>query len=350
MDTLQKLGDSLMNHYAGLDISLGKAAICIVDETGGVVREMVVASDPAIIADALHDAAASFRRVGLEAGPMAPWLNAGLADLGLPAICIEVRQMRAFAKASPIKTDKRDARLIAQAMRTGLFKATHVKTDASQRLRLLLRHRQSMMRRNRDLLNTIRGTLKAFGYRIGVGKSSLFTNRVRETLTDAELLNMTEPLLKAYEHGLAILADLDAQLLAAARADRICCLLMTVPGVGAMTALAFRTGVDIASRFEKSQTVGAIFGLTPRIYASGEVEHVGRITKCGDGLVRWLLYEAANSILTRCKGQNWLKDWALNVARRRGMRKARVALARRLSVVMHRMWVNHTPFSALKLA
>lgn len=337
-----------MNHYAGLDVSLEKTAICILNEDGIVIRELVAASDPAAIAQALYQVAPSFRRVGLEAGPLAPWLYAGLADLGLPAICIEVRQMRAFAKASPVKTDKRDARLIAQAMRTGLFKATHVKTDASQRLRLLLRHRQSMMRRNRDLLNTIRGTLKAFGYRIGAGKSSLFARRVREELDDAELLGMTEPLLKAYEQGLVMMADLDAQLLSAARADDICRLLMSVPGVGAMTALAFRTGVDIASRFEKSQTVGAIFGLTPRIYASGEVEQRGRITKCGDGMVRWLLYEAAKSVLTRCKSQNWLRDWALNVARRRGMRKARVALARRLAVVMHRMWINRTPFSALR--
>ncbi|KEY99975.1 transposase [Sphingomonas sp. BHC-A] len=153
-----------MIHYAGLDVSLEKTAICILNEDGVAVRELVVASDPAAIAQALYEGAPSYRRVGLEAGPLAPWLYAGLADLGLPAICIEVRQMRAFAKASPVKTDKRDARLIAQAMRTGLFKATHVKTDASQRLRLLLRHRQSMMRRNRDLLNTIRGTLKAFGY------------------------------------------------------------------------------------------------------------------------------------------------------------------------------------------
>jgi len=187
--------------------------------------------------------------------------------------------------------------------------------------------------------------LKAFGIRIGGGKSALFAHRVRRQLDDPELLAMTEPLLTAFEEGLQALENLDRQVLDAAKADPVCRLLMTAPGVGAVTALAYRTGVDVAHRFDKSRLVGAIFGLTPRIYASGEMEQIGRIAKCGDGMVRWLLYEAANVMMTRCKTDNWLKNWALNVARRRGMRKAKVALARRLAVVMHRMWVTGTPFA-----
>lgn len=334
-----------MEYYVGLDVSMESTAVCVLDATGDVVLERSVPSEPAAIAACIGAIGGAPARVGLEAGPLSPWLYGELAERGLPVWCIEVRQMKAFARASPVKTDRRDARLIAQAMRTGLFKATHVKTDRSQRLRLLLRHRQAMVRRNRDLLNTVRGTMKAFGIRIGGGKGALFARRVRQQVGDPDLLAMTEPLLEAFEDGLRAMQKLDRQVLAAARQDQVCRLLMTVPGVGAITALAYRTGVDVAQRFEKSRLVGAIFGLTPRVHASGEMERIGRISKCGDGMVRWLLYEAANVMMTRCRTDNWLRNWALDVARRRGMRRAKVALARRLAVVMHRMWINGTPFA-----
>ena len=334
-----------MAHYVGLDVSLERTAVCVLNEGGEIVLERSVLSDPDDIGACLAVVPGEIGRVGLETGPLAPWLYGGLAERGLPVFCIEVRQMKAFAKASPVKTDKRDARLIAQAMRTGLFKATHVKTDRSQRLRLLLRHRQSMVHRNKDLINTVRGTLKAFGIRTGGGKNTLYARRVRKAIDDPMLLAMTEPLLTAYEDGLRVLADLDKMVLDVARQDDVCRLLMTVPGIGAVTALAYRTGVDVAHRFDKSRLVGTIFGLTPRLHSSGETEQIGRITKCGDGMVRWLLYEAANVMMTRCKADNWLKAWARNIAKRRGVRKAKIALARRLAVVMHRMWITGTPFS-----
>lgn len=333
-----------MSYYVGLDVSMKLTAICIIDDAGNAVMERVVASDPDDIGRCIEEFDGEIGRIGLEAGPLAPWLFGGLAERGLPVVCIEVRQMKAFAKASPIKTDRRDARLIAQAMRTGLFKIAHVKTDYSQRIRLLLRHRQAMVRRNKDLINTVRGTLKAFGIRTGGGKNTLFARRVREAIDDKKILAMTEPLLAAYEDGLRTLAKLDEMVLAIAKKDVICRRLMTVPGVGPVVALTFRTGVDVAHRFDKSRLVAAVFGLTPRVHASGEVEQVGRITKCGDAMVRALLYEAANVMMTRCRADNWLKSWALKVARRHGARKAKVALARRLAVVMHRMWVDGTDF------
>ena len=212
-------------------------------------------------------------------------------------------------------------------------------------MRLLLRHRQSIVRRNKDLINTVRGTLKAFGIRTGGGKNTLFARRVREAINDPMLLAMTEPVLAAYEHGLRTLARIDRMVLDVVRKDKVCRLLMTVPGVGPVTALAFRTGVDVPHRFNSSRLVAAVFGLTPRVHASGETEQIGRITKCGDGMVRWLLYEAANVMLTRCRARNWLKSWALAIARRRGARKAKVALARRLAVILHRMWIDGTEFS-----
>jgi transposase len=333
-----------MSYYVGLDISVKLTAICIIDETGRVVTERVVASDPVDIGRCIEEVDGEVGRIGLEAGPLAPWLFGGLADRGLPVVCIEVRQMKAFAKASPIKTDRRDARLIAQAMRTGLFKVAHVKTDYSQRVRLLLRHRQAMIRRNKDLINTVRGTLKAFGIRTGGGKNTLFAQRVRAAIDDKMILAMTEPLLAAYEHGLQTLAKIEKMVLTIARKDAICRRLMTVPGIGPVVALTFRTGVDVVHRFDKSRLVAAVFGLTPRVHASGEIEQVGRITKCGDAMVRALLYEAANVMMTRCRADNWLKSWALGIARRRGVRRAKVALARRLAVVMHRMWIDGTDF------
>jgi transposase len=161
------------------------------------------------------------------------------------------------------------------------------------------------------------------------------------------LLTMTEPLLAAYEDGLRALAAIDKMVLEIAKKDAVCRRLMTVPGVGAVTALTFRTGVDVP--VDKSRLVAAVFGLTPRVHSSGEMQQVGRITKCGDAMVRALLYEAANVMMTRCRADNWLKSWALGIARRRGARKAKVALARRLAMVLHRMWIDGTDFSMERL-
>jgi transposase len=172
-----------MSYYVGLDVSVKLTAICIIDDAGKVVMERVVASGPGDIGRCIEEIDGEVGRIGLEAGPLAPWLFGGLAERELPVVCIEVRQMKAFAKGSPIKTDRRDARLIAQAMRTGLFKIAHAKTDYSQRIRLLLRHRQAMVRCNKNLINTVRGTLKAFGIRTGGGKNTLFAKASARPLT-----------------------------------------------------------------------------------------------------------------------------------------------------------------------
>lgn len=293
-----------MHYSVGLDVSLERTAVCVLDEDRAIMLERTVVSHPDDIALLLSPFADKIKRVGLEAGPLAPWLYGGLTDKGLPAFCIEVRQMKAFAKASPVKTDRRDASLIAQAMRTGLFKATHVKTDYSQRIRLLLRHRQSMVRRNKDMINTVRGSLKAFGIRTGGGKNTLYARRVREAIDDPMLLAMTEPLLTAFEDGLHTLARIDKMLLEIVKQDRVCRLLMTIPSVGPVTALTFRTAVDVVHRFESSRLVAAVFGLTPRVHSSGEMEQIGRITKSGDTMVRAMLYEAPNVMMTRCRADN----------------------------------------------
>src|SRR5204862_7347517 len=136
---------------------------------------------------------------------------------------------------------------------------------------------------------------------------------------------------------------LHRRLLAIVRDDEVCRRLMTTPGVGPVVALTYRATVDVPARFRKSKAVGAVFGLTCSKYQSGEIDRSGRISRCGDEMMRTMLYEAAQAML-RSKKWSWLKAWAMQIARRRGMKKAIVALARRLAVVMHRIWVDGTEF------
>ena len=335
-----------MEYFAGLDVSLEETSLCVIDEGGKVFREGKVLSSPQAIADFLKGMGFFFKRVGFEAGQLAPWLFRGLREAGLPAICIETRRMKAFASATPVKTDRKDARLIAQAMRVGLYREVHVKSRESQELRLLLRNRWTLQRKRRDIENEVRGTLKGFGVKLGrVGKGR-FGERVRERLflEHPRLLDLMEPMLKARQALLVHERTLDRRVVSVARGNAACRIFMTSPGVGPLTALAFMSGVDNPARFARSRDVGAHFGMTPRKYASGEIERSGRISKCGDAMVRSLLFEAALSLLTRTKKWSALKSWGLRVAARRGMRRAVVAVARRLAVILHRMWADGTEF------
>lgn len=335
-----------MKYFAGLDVSLEETSVCVIDEAGKVLREGKVLSCPEAIGFFLRDRDLTFERIGFEAGQLAPWLYRGLREAGLAAVCIETRRMKAFASASAVKTDRKDARLIAQAMRVGLFREVHVKSRESQELRLLLRNRWTLQRKRRDIENEVRGTLKGFGIKLGrVGKGH-FGERVGERLflDHPRLLDLVEPMLKAREALLVHERTLDRRVVSVARGNAVCRIFMTSPGVGPVTALAFMSGVDDPARFARSRDVGVHFGLTPRLYQSGEIERSGRITKCGDAMVRSLLFEAALSLLTRTKKWSALKSWGLRVAARRGMRRAVVAVARRLAVILHRMWVDGTEF------
>jgi transposase len=334
-----------MKYYAGLDVSLEETSICVVDGDGAIVAERKVASAPRAIAEALRALGLVFERVGLEAGPLSPWLHDGLHSEGLPAICIETRQMKAALRAMRNKTDRNDARGIAHVMRTGWFRWVHVKSPESQELRLLLTHRKTLQRKALDIENEIRGTLKAFGLKVGKASRGRFAARVHELVADrARLRTVTEPMLKARAAVRAEFDRLHRMVLEVVRGDPLCRRLMTIPGVGPITALAFKTAVDIPQRFAKSKTVGAHFGLTPRKYNSGEIDYNGRISKCGDAMVRTLLYEAANAMLIRCARYSALKAWAMRIAKTRGLKRAKVALARKLAVIMHRMWIDGSEF------
>ena len=308
-------------------------------------REVVVASEPdallAVLERHLH-----FKRIGLEAGPLSQWLFSALAEAGLPAICVETRHMRAALQAQINKTDRNDARGIAQMMRAGLFRPVHVKTIRSQKLRMLLTHRKLLQSKAIAIENDLRGTLRNFGLKVGMVGTVKFEGRIKELVADIpDLAGMVEPLLIVRRVLREQIAVLHRRLLAIVKDDAVCRRLMTIPGVGPVVALTYRATVDVPARFRNSKAVGAVFGLTPARYQSGESDRTGAISKCGDGMMRVMLYEAAQILLVRTAKWSWLKAWAMQIARRRGMKKAIVALARRLAVIMHRIWVDGTEFS-----
>jgi transposase len=334
-----------MDHFAGLDVSVNETSVCIVDDAGRIVREAKVATEPEALLVVLKKGAYHFKRIGLEAGPLSQWLYNALAEAGLPVICVETRHMRAVLKAQINKTDRNDARGMAQMLRAGLYRPVHVKTLRSQKLRMLLIHRKLLQSKAIAIENDLRATLRNFGLKVGMAGAAKFEARIRELVERfPDLAVLVEPLLVVRRVLREQLAVLHRRLLAIVRDDAMCRRLMTVPGVGPVVALTYRATIDVPARFRNSRAVGAVLGLTPCKYQSGESDHTGGISKCGDEMMRVMLYEAAQVMLMRSTRWSWLKAWAMQVARRRGMKKAIVALARRMAVIMHRIWVDGTEF------
>jgi transposase len=253
-------------------------------------------------------------------------------------------QTRAVLKAQINKTDRNDARGMAQMMRAGIYRPVHVKTLRSQKLRMLLTHRKLLQSKAISIDNDLRGTLRNFGLKVGMVRTVKFEARIRELVKNLpDLAALIEPLLIVRRTLREQFCILHRRMLAIVRDDEVCRRLMTTPGVGPVVSLTYRATVDVPARFRKSKSVGAVFGLTCAKYQSGEVDWSGRISRCGDEMMRVMLYEAAQAMM-RSKKWSWLKAWAMQIARRRGMKKAIVALARRLAVIMHRIWVDGTEF------
>jgi len=334
-----------MDHFAGLDVSVKDTSVCIVDDTGKIAREVKVASEPDALLAVLKNPAYHFKRIGLEAGPLSQWLFSALAEASLPVICVETRHMRAVLKAQINKTDRNDARGIAQMIRVGLYRPVHVKTLRSQKLRILLTHRKLLQSKAIAVDNDLRGTLRNFGLKVGIVGQAKFEARIKELVEDLpDLAVLVEPLLVVRRVLREQIGVLHRRVLTVVRDDEVCRRLMTVPGVGPVVALTYRATVDVPARFRHSKSVGAVFGLTPSRNQSGEHDHSGAISRCGDEMMRTTLYEAAQSMLMRSSRWCWLKAWAMKIARHRGMKRAIVALARRLAVIMHRIWVDGTAF------
>lgn len=333
-----------MAHYVGIDASLETVNVCVVDDDGTVCLERKIEAEPEAIIRLLKDFGKPIARLGLEAGPTASWLYSELRGAGLPAICMECRHVKAGLGAMRNKTDRNDARGIAQLVRLGWFRRVFVKSDEAQRTRMLLVSRSHLLGKSQDIENCIRGSLKVFGLRIGVITKRGFEGRVLELVaSDPSLIAIVEPLLRARRTIVEAFERLDRLCIQLARRDPICRRLMTVPGVGVIVALTFVTGVDAPERFRRSRDVGAHFGLTPKRYSSGQIDYDGRISRCGDEMVRTALYQAAHALMHHGRWSS-LRSWAMRIAKRRSVKLAKVALARKLAVVMHRMWCDGTDF------
>jgi transposase len=333
-------------HYAGIDVALRESAVCVMDGDGRVVCEARLPSDPDAIADFLEARGVEIERIGLEAGCTAAWLFAGLQARGLSAVCLEPRHAATALRAGfRNKNDRNDARGIADLVRVNKYRPVWVKSAQAQRHGMILTARGMLHRQLVALENTIRGLLRQGGVRLPAGRAE-FERRVREAVgDDAAVQAAVLPLLEVRASVRHQRCVLDREIVRLARADRVCRLLATVPGVGAHVALAFRVAIDEPARFARSRTVGAHLGLTPSQYSSGETDRRGRISRMGDREVRRLLYVAASRLLGRNTGL-WcpLKAWAVRLLKAKGLRKARVALARKLAVVLHRIWVTGQPF------
>jgi transposase len=334
-----------MEYFAGLDVSMAETHLCVMNRDGVVMHEAKVPSTPADIATALAQAPAC-RRIVFETGRMAPMLFHGLSQLGLPIVCIESRQAyQALKSLATHKTDRNDARGLAHLARTGFFKPVHVKSLPAHAVRSLIIARKKLVGQRVTLENQIRGLAVVFGVRLPRALTAAF---IRQALRSSEgiagLSAAVRGLVAARTAVLGAVVAIDADIRRMVRASDACRRLMGIPGVGQLTALAFTAAIDDPERFQRSRDIGAYLGLVPRRYQSGEVDYTGSISKCGDRRVRTLLYEAANVMLTRYKGPLKLKDWAFAIAKRSTMRKARIALARRLAIIMHAMLRHGTEF------
>jgi transposase len=334
-----------VEHHAGIDVSLEFSSVCVVDSQGKIVKEAKVTSEPETLVCFFKGLGFPMKRIGLEAGPLSQWLHAGLAQGGFDAVLLETRHVKTALSAMTVKTDRKDARGIAQLLRMGWFQPVHAKSIGSQEIRALLVARKQLLGRMVDVGLSIRGILRGFGLKVGQATRKNFEVRIRDLVTgQATLERIAGAMLSARAALRAEYEKLHKALLAIVREDAVCLKLMTVPGVGPLVAVTFKSAVDDPSRITKSKVVGALFGLTPKKYQSGEKDVTGGITRAGDEMVRTALYEAANVLLSRIMRFSRLKRWGMDIAKRRGSKRAKVALARKIGVILHRMWVDGTTY------
>jgi transposase len=337
-----------MTEYAALDVSMERTSICIVDESGRKLAEGKVPTCPETIAAWLTERASKLAKVGLETGPLAVWLWNELSTRGLPVVCLDARHASAALGMMPNKTDRHDAAGLAQIVRTGWYKEVRVKRHGAYVVRALLAARQILVEIRGKIENEIRGLLKTFGIMFGK-KVGGFSRRADEIIAQElsvcpELKIVVETLAAARRAILERIKVLDGRIVDLAKRNRTARLFMTAPGVGVITALSVASAYDDPGRFRRSSSAGAYFGLVPRRYESGEVSRSGHVSKRGNKMTRAHLYEAANVILTRGIKFSTLKAWGLRLAKASGFKKAKVAVARKLAVILHAMWKNNAPF------
>ena len=340
-----------MEQYVGLDVSLKETHICVVDGAGTVIARDREVTHPELLAAAIERLAPAARVVVLETGGQSSWLQRELVALGVPAVIVDARRAKAALSCRLNKTDANDAEGLAQLARTGWYREVAAKRPETRLARSLLLARQQLVKQRRDMENLVRALLRGFGLAVGTVARARFEARVWELVgREPGLKDAIGPLLTVRRSLDLHIKELDGRIGKVARKSDVCTRLMTVPGVGPMTALAFFTAIEDAARFKKSAAVGVYLGLTPRRHQSGAVDWSGRISKHGDALARHMLYEASNSLLSRVRKWSAPKAWAARLVNKVGAKKARVALARKLATILHRMWVDGTEFRWTKEA
>jgi transposase len=326
-----------MKDYIGLDVSKKETAISIRREGKRIWRGKCP-SDPKIIAGIVRKHAPFAERVVFETGPLSVWFYHALKEEGLPAICIDARHAKAALDMAANKTDANDADGLAQLAEVGFFREVRVKGFDSMLTRTLVAARTRLVGITIELSNQIRGAMKTFGLIVPPGKGSNFDKNVRHLLADQDALaSIVLPLLEAWRSVRLKAAALERRMLADARKRQDCRILMSIPGIGVITATSFLSAIEDPDNFKRSRSVGAWLGLTTRRYQSGEVDYDGHISRRGDRHLRGLLFEAATVILTRSSAESSLRTWGVKLRERVGFKRAAVAVARKLAVTMHAM-------------
>jgi transposase len=334
-----------MKQYVGLDVSMEETKVHILDEEGRRVWRGTCRSHPDAIEAALRQHAPAAVKIGIETGPLTTWLCTELRRRGLPMVCLDARQAKKALDMKLNKTDANDAEGLAHLVRTGWYREVRVKSREAMLVKALIGARGQLLDMTTSLSNQIRGIMKSFGLVVPKGSGGVFEKNVRGLLTDTDALTaIVMPLLQVWRTTRARAAELDRELVASARGSAACRLLMTMPGIGAVTAASFVAAVEQPDSFARSRNVGAWLGLTPRRYQSGEVDYEGHISRRGDRHLRVLFYEAAISLLTHVRRESALRSWGLALRKRLGFKRAAVALARKMAVVLHAMWRSGTPF------
>lgn len=335
-----------MTHYAGLDVSMKTTFICILNEKGKVVRELEALSTPESIDSFLSETGLKIEKVGLESGCLTHYLKKGLRKKGYAVVGMESRRMAAILATIINKTDKNDARGIAEALRVGHYKESVHRSDEAVEIRTILHGRRTAVEGRTHTITSIKGHLKVYGIKLGKGSGKSFRANVESAISilNPRVQKAIKSLLNILDTYEKEIKDLDQAVKDIGKEDERVKLLQTIDGVGPITALAFLAEVDDPTRFEDSKDVAAYIGLTPTQYSSGEIQRQGGISKKGSKHTRCLLVEAATTLLTRCQVWSRLKAWGLKLMRKVGKKKAIIAVARKLAVTMHRMLITGKPF------
>jgi transposase len=334
-----------MDKYVGLDVSMEETSVCILDGAGNIVFEGKTASQPDALATLLRSKARDAARIVFETGALASWLWHELKARNFPVICLDARHARAALSMRVNKTDRNDACGLAELARMGWYREANVKSMEGRYVHALLAARAKLVDLRRDIENQMRGLLKSLGLVPGKAGAKALLEKIVVVMREAPHLRVLfNPMMLTHSALVTQLLSYDSQIHKLAERDDTTRRLMTVPGVGPVTALAFRSTIDNPKRFNSSSDVGAYLGLTPRRYQSGELDRTGRISKRGDHLTRLYLFEAASVLLSVVKQWSVLKAWGVRLAKRIGIRKARTAVARKLAVILHRIWVDGTEF------